>query len=648
MEKGFLSVAWKLLWYWLAILGLAAPCLAATAQADSLPPPDYQFQFTPRALDWQPFKVWRGLMIVDVELDGHVVPALIDTGASWTTIVEDLDPRAGTGFSIDAIGGKAAAQSRRYGALKLGGVLVLNGWTLRVSTASMGNVPFRMVLGADIIGFYALQVDWAHHRLRFLAPGDTPPDLPAWPIKQERADPGDPGKGTMFTTAVTLCGKTLRGALDTGADTNMTLLAPAVPPSCSASLDYDVMSWGLAGSDRNEIRAYPSLAVGSQSLGALPVQQARSQAGLGFDKIDASIGDQLLRRFNYTLDSTAGRLVFWGRGDAGPTDDVMTTGVQLDISITTRAVIAHVVRNSPAAAAGLKAGDAICAVDGQRVADINEGVITRIATPTAGSRVDFSLCDGRDIAVEAHDYLGQAAALAAVPMPLERKPTAWLTEAMIACNPDVGKKADVCRNILNAAQPSEGMKFGAATWLARNLIVRREYGAAADAASRAIALQPDNAAAYLLHAETLMDADRYSDALPDTEKALTLAPASPEAQQFQIFDLLAIGRFADGLASARSAIATTSGSWWANSYAAYALCRLGRYDEAKPLAVKAMALGPKAAETWAVEALLAKADGNDAQATTDIEQALKLDPDNPLAVAAKAALSPTAKTPIIH
>ena len=106
------------------------------------------------------------------------------------------------------------------------------------------------------------------------------------------------------------------------------------------------------------------------------------------------IGTGLLQRYRVLLDPRAGRMVFTPGPDADQPPVRSTSGLLLGLD-KDRLRVVHVMRGSPAAAAGWRSGDLICRIDGKPIpADYADSALSSWSTGTPGRTVTLGLCDG--------------------------------------------------------------------------------------------------------------------------------------------------------------------------------------------------------------------------------------------------------------
>jgi hypothetical protein len=328
------------------------------------------------------------------ELDGRPIWAVLDTGLSDTIVTTRFARAAGLSASrrqrAVAIGGRVDVAWAGIRSLRFGGLTRTGG---RVGIADpAGAVDFgaNMLIGADVLGCCALEIDYDAGRFRILSSGRMPFAGSTAPLTR-----GAPGG--VYQSEVTLAGKRLRPIIvDTGDGGSLTLSRAAW-----ASTGYrgakitTTLGWGMGGAVVTDTLVVPSL-----TLAGLRVTETelRVEGDGGFSAAVGAagrLGTGLLLRYRVLLDPRAGRMVLQpGKAAAVPVPR-STSGLLVQFTGTALRVL-HVMRGSPAAAGEWRAGDEICAADGVPVAeDVSDG-LAEWTVGAPGRTVRLTLCGGRE------------------------------------------------------------------------------------------------------------------------------------------------------------------------------------------------------------------------------------------------------------
>lgn len=318
---------------------------------------------------WIPFDLTPGNQIrFTMAVDGRPVTAILDTGVSYSVLARRfaeayrLPVRAEGRATV--IGGSVAIGRVATRAVAIGAV-TRRGGSLAVAdlpAAATGSaLAVDLLVGRDLTAPYALDIDYQARRFRLLRSGTRPFAGVTAPlsIAPERM---------VYVSAIGAAGATLAPmVVDTG-DGSAITLGPAAWATARAAAGpvTTTVSFGLAGAVVSDMAIVPALRIGDAI--ARDVEVRVEPAGGFSDTIGVAgrIGSGFLQRYRVLLDPAAGHMLL------GPTPQTdaptlrSTSGLLLALA-GERLRVLHVMRGSPAAAAGWQEGDTICAVDGTRV-----------------------------------------------------------------------------------------------------------------------------------------------------------------------------------------------------------------------------------------------------------------------------------------
>lgn len=371
----------------LAPLLLLAPLAAATMPVDegvATLAPDAETH-------WVPFELTPGnQMRFTLTVDGRPLSAILDTGVSHSVLARRVaDPaRVRSVGSAAAVGGAVPVGWMPLRAITLG-ALTRTGGGVAVAelpaTATGDAAPVDMLVGRDLTGTQALDIDYAHRRFRLLPPGRLPFDGAAVPLAVSP-------RRQVYESAVTLGERRIAPmVVDTGDGAALTLSGPAFADAAPAGLpSTTTVSYGIAGAVVSRLAILPEVRLGDAAARDVEV---RVEPDAGFSQgigVAGRIGSGLLQRYRVLLDPVAGRMVLGPATDAAQQTPRSTSGLLLAAD-PARLRVVHVMRGSPAAAQGWRDGEAICAVDG---APIRAGYVAAWAAGAPGTRVALTICDG--------------------------------------------------------------------------------------------------------------------------------------------------------------------------------------------------------------------------------------------------------------
>jgi hypothetical protein len=344
----------------------------------------------------------QALIIVPITIDGEAAHAMVDTGAPDVIVDRALALRhrlkLRPSHGLRAVGGTmlpietttmpslAIGNARRDGdAVEVGD---LGGFA-----RGMGE-DIQAIVGASFLAHYAIDLDFDGQRMRLRPSGAPPPAGEAAPLSFRQA-------GNRYLTQVAVGATQVDPVLiDTG-DNNQFAVPQALWADLPPGHATDIGSIDVAGKARfADYRRLDGIRLGAATLDKVGTLLDPT----GIDAPDhARLGLGLLRRFNLFLDPGAGRMVLSPRATPEPLSITMT-GIQGPFTDTGQQVF-HVMKNSPAAQAGLHDGDRICTVDGDRVQASWKGT-TKAAWgwAPAGKRVSLGLCDGRTVALTLAEF----------------------------------------------------------------------------------------------------------------------------------------------------------------------------------------------------------------------------------------------------
>jgi len=356
-------------------LAFAALFLPHAAYADCPPPPTppsgdgFYYCFDGPHIGPQPIvNADKGPhLVTEVELNGHKLLAVLDTGAEISvvdsSVARDIGLKAGGSYRITGSNGKQApALKAPVDRLAIGGFIRRGGV---VAIADLGPMqqgvpqPFQMVLGADVLSQVALFVD-RDDRILVILPGNAKGAGSAMTAPLNIRQPGN-----IFMTKVSVDGHPLDLRLDTGADDEIALhetsWAKIVPPTARSTT---IAAASVAGVWVGPMVRLSDVKIGTQSIGdAIATQVAGAAADA---QADGMLGMGILSRYTFFLNPQTGVMALAAPKKSVPPRRETMTGLQ-GLPTDEGLVVIHVMARSPAEAAGIKAGERICTIDGETV-----------------------------------------------------------------------------------------------------------------------------------------------------------------------------------------------------------------------------------------------------------------------------------------
>jgi hypothetical protein len=346
---------------------------------------------------WVPFTLTPGNQIRFVmTVDGRRAVAILDTGVSYSLVARTSPLAAGPvrpGGNATAIGGTVPIGWLSTNHLTIGGLLRTGG-ELAVAAlpavATGGDEAIDVLVGRDLTGGQALDIDHARRRFRLIRSGRLPfrgITAPLW-LSPERQ---------VYETEVVLGGVRLKPmVIDTGDGSAITVTeagwAMAFPSRAPVT---SALSYGLAGPLVTGLSIVSDLTIGELAVAQAEVR-VEPAGGLS-QAIGAAgrIGSGFLQGYRVLLDPGAGRMVL-ATGPSGVAPPLRSTsGLLLGIT-PDRLRVLHVMRGSPAEAAGWREGDTICAIDGQPVGPgYATSALATWSVGEPGRRVALTDCERR-------------------------------------------------------------------------------------------------------------------------------------------------------------------------------------------------------------------------------------------------------------
>lgn len=365
-----------------ALIGLAAPAERVDAA------PAVMHLSADSEARWVSFELTQGNQIrFRTQLNGRWVDALLDTGVTDTAVTTRFARAAGlkplVAGSADAIGGRVTLSWTGIDRVEVGG-LVRTGGRVAIIDADprvTGSAPVDLFVGADLLAGHALEIDYDAQRFRLLPSGRMPFRGVTLPLRLAE-------RSRLYLSELDLGGRNLRPVIvDTG-DGGMLSLTRSFWQGSAAVPTTTAIAWGLGGVVESEVAILPALRIGG--LAAEVELRVESDTGFSARKGAAGrIGGGLLRRHRVLLDPRAGRMVL-ATGERADWPVTRSTSGLMVAQQADRLRVLHVMRGSPAAASGWRAGTDICAVDGTPATDGPRDW----ATGAPGRRVRLTLCDG--------------------------------------------------------------------------------------------------------------------------------------------------------------------------------------------------------------------------------------------------------------
>lgn len=347
---------------------------------------------------WVPFELTPGNQIAfRMRVNGRTATAVLDTGVNFTLAATafagtiGLKPTA-SGQAAAAIGGSlpiawAPVEAVDFGGLSRHGGRI--GVTDLTALATGTAQPVDVVVGADLLATHALDIDFDNRRFRMLPSGRLP--FRGTSVALSTA----PQTGTFQVDATVGTARLRPLLVDTGDGSTLTVSKEAWRttrlPDVGLTSAYAV---GLAGPIETDLVVLPQV-----RLGATPARnvEVRIEPLRGYSTLTGTagrVGNGFLQRYRVLLDPKARRMVLAPGKEADRMPLKSTSGLLLSYEGKALRVL-HVMRGSPAATDGWRAGEQICAIDGAKLPDdYRTSALGQWPAGTPGRTVRLGLCNG--------------------------------------------------------------------------------------------------------------------------------------------------------------------------------------------------------------------------------------------------------------
>jgi hypothetical protein len=391
----------------------AALLLAAASPAASQPAPTDAPAAAPAAampLHVIPFDLYDNRIYLQVGGPGFAGRTFIlDTGAQSTHFTAELVAEARmrtaggvgiTGTGTGRVAGRyVAATTLRIGALAIpvGRGISAPAEALFGSVYSASGRRFDGVVGYDLFAAFVVQIDYAARELRLYPRGRAPAAAgEAIPIRLIDRKP-------YFAAQVSIAGAPAMPVLlhlDTGFGGALGLNQGFVArESLLGRVGPTLVAWnrGVGGVTEARLARLGTLQLGPFAI-ERPIASLALVRGAGVRAAsDGRIGGELLRRFTVTIDYGARTVHLAPNASLGTPFEADMSGITLLAAAEGTPIVANVAEASPAAAAGLRDGDRLIAIDGRPASGMSlEAVRAALREHSAARRLTV-LRDGRQI-----------------------------------------------------------------------------------------------------------------------------------------------------------------------------------------------------------------------------------------------------------
>ena len=383
------------------LLAGAAFSAMAVAQPAHHPVADAKASFRDQAP--VPFDLFRGHRIFfPGSVNGVQTAMMLDSGASSTVLDDDFAARIGLtkgqAISVQGASGSVPGRAERATTISVGGMTLNAADVLVIDLDPVARAigrPVPVVLGRDAMKASRMTIDFPARTIAFTDRADAA--APAGATRIPLQD-GDHLRSVPIAIGAD---QPIQATLDIGNGGSVLLSnqywkdKPAL-----ASLRYaETQTGGVGGLKTARRVVLPEITFAGQKLTNVPAVLNTDPTALPTQ--GGNVGIELLKPFVVTIDDTGGEMYLKATGNTHAFHRERA-GVRTELS-GDRLKVVYVSPDGPGAAAGLRKGDEILAVDGTKV-DADYYTREEWARGPAGRKVRLSRADGTDVVVTLADY----------------------------------------------------------------------------------------------------------------------------------------------------------------------------------------------------------------------------------------------------
>ncbi len=318
-----------------------------------------------------PFDVIDNRIFVDVKLNGKGPFRFIFDSGAGAIITPELAKELGLKIEGTSQSGGAGEKTVDTGNTKVTEMQVGN---VRLTDQPFGVISFADakyvfgtarvdgVIGDEVLQRFVVKIDYERNRLSFMQSSQFVyrGSGTILPIQRPRLIPIVEGE---------VDGIACKFGIDTGARSSLILYGPFVEEN-NLVAKYQpkvegITGWGIGGPIRSQVARINLLKLGAVEVRSVVTRFSLQKSGaLTSSAMAGLVGPDVLKQFNVTFDYSRERMILEKNKNYGTPDTFDRAGMWLGQDGKIFEVI-DVMKDSPAAEAGIKAGDRILAIDGK-------------------------------------------------------------------------------------------------------------------------------------------------------------------------------------------------------------------------------------------------------------------------------------------
>ena len=367
-----------------------------------IPAPTVAFEAQQGAI---PFELFRGTRIVLTgTVNGAATDMMLDSGAGMTVIdrsfADKLGLKGGFPLSVRGAGGEVPGKIISGVTLTTGSLRMTKLSVLVIDMAPVAQAvgrPTPVILGRDAFKAGLVTIDFPNRTIRFAPRRGFAP-----PATATRLELGDED-GRLRSVKIAVAGlPPVDSTLDLGNGGTLSLAQSywSAQPVLASLRHAESQTGGVGGLSKARKVTLPAVEFAGLRLTNVPAVLNEDPKAL--PERGGNLGIEMLKPFVVTFDDLGDAVYLQSNGNTHQFQRERA-GVRTELS-GDRLKVAYVSPDGPAAAAGLKAGDEIVAVDDRKVGPDYYRAEPEWTRGSAGQAVTLLRPDGRRVVVTLADY----------------------------------------------------------------------------------------------------------------------------------------------------------------------------------------------------------------------------------------------------